>query len=61
VFTRPEPDYSAQMVNGGFPKRARHGFERVDAAAIPFLRKISINRKFTPNPISRIFHKFSTI
>jgi hypothetical protein len=40
----------------------RYGFEMVDARSRPVLpRRTGINRKFTPNPITRIFRKFSAI
>jgi hypothetical protein len=49
-----------QMVNVGFPERAGYGFEMVDAPGPPaILPKTAINRKFTPNPITRIFRVFS--
>jgi hypothetical protein len=48
------------MVNGGFPERAWYGFQRVDAAgAAGFPPQSVINRKFTPNQMSRIFREFS--
>jgi hypothetical protein len=51
-----------QMVNAEFPDRARYGFEMVDAPALRFFcGVVAINRKFTPNPIDRIFLKFSAI
>jgi hypothetical protein len=51
-----------QMVNAGFPARSRYGFEMVDGHFGPsFCEKAAINRKFTPNPISRIYRKFSII
>jgi hypothetical protein len=51
-----------QMVNDGFPERDGYGFEMVDVrGASVLLRRIDINRKFTPNPITRIFRKFSAI
>jgi hypothetical protein len=51
-----------QMVNDGFPERDGYGFEMVDVrGASVLLRKTGINRKFTPNPITRIFRKFSAI
>jgi hypothetical protein len=51
-----------QMVNDGFPERTGYGFEMVDArGASALLRRAGINRKFTPNPIARIFRKFSAI
>jgi len=51
-----------QMVNVGFPERAGYGFEMVDARNPPVISpKAAINRKFTPNPITVIFGKFSEI
>jgi hypothetical protein len=52
--------HSIRMVNDGFPCRRAYGFEMVDAPH-PSLRpaKARINRKFTPNQISRIFCSFS--
>jgi hypothetical protein len=51
-----------QMVNVGFPERNRYGFEMVDTRDAPvFLRKTAINQKFTPNPMIRVFRKFSPI
>jgi len=50
------------MVNVGFPERTGYGFEMVDGHGAPvFLRKTAINRKFTPNPMIRVFRKFSPI
>jgi hypothetical protein len=50
------------MVNVRFPERVGYGFEMVDVAgaSVP-LREAVINRKFTPNPMNRIFRKFSPI
>jgi hypothetical protein len=48
-----------QMVNVGFPARAGYGFERVDAPGAAAYADGAINRKFTPNQISQLFHKFS--
>jgi len=51
-----------QMVNDGFPASTLYGFEMVDAGGpSDILRKAGINRKFTPNPINRIFREFSAI
>jgi len=51
-----------RMVNPGFPERAGYGFEMVDtASATVRLRNTGINRKFTPNQISRSFGKISAI
>jgi hypothetical protein len=50
-----------QMVNAGFPEMAGYGFEMVDAPDYGFSRKAAINRKFTPNQITRVFRKFSAI
>jgi hypothetical protein len=65
VFTPPEPDYSAQMVNGGFPERARHGFERVDAAAIPFftenLHQSKIYTESNQSDFSQIFDDLTSM
>jgi hypothetical protein len=48
------------MVNDGFPRLRAYGFEMVDAPdTSPRWAKASINRKFTPNQISRIFRSFS--
>ena len=48
--------HSMQMVNGGFPEPASYGFEKVDATVSGSLSPESvINRKFTPNRMSRIF------
>jgi len=44
------------MVNDRFPAQRAYGFEMVDA---DFTVKFRINRKFTPNQISRIFRKLS--
>jgi len=50
------------MVNAGFPERAGYGFETVHRRRRRIsLRKIAINRKFTPNRINRTFGKFSAI
>jgi hypothetical protein len=48
--------HSAAMVNDRFPKPSRYGFEIVHArhAASKSLES-AINRKFTANPIGRIF------
>jgi hypothetical protein len=61
AFAHRETDHSTQMVNVGFPELSGYGFEMVDAPDAAFLRKIAINRKFTPNPTNRIFRKFSAI
>jgi hypothetical protein len=51
-----------QMVNGVFPEPALYGFESVDAAGRPVLPPESvINRKFTPNQMSRNFREFSAL
>jgi hypothetical protein len=48
------------MVNDGFPHRRAYGFEMVDApGASRQSAKARINRKFTPNQISRILRQFS--
>jgi hypothetical protein len=50
------------MVNIGFPAPSWYGFEMVDApGGCHSNAKIAINRKFTPNQISRIFGGFSKI
>jgi hypothetical protein len=49
------------MVNGRFPEPGGYGFEMVDAPGARCFRKAGINRKFTPNPIARIFREFSLI
>jgi hypothetical protein len=52
--------HSIRMVNDGFPGRRAYGFEMVDAPGASLQRaKARINRKFTPNQISRIFRNFS--
>jgi hypothetical protein len=59
-FARRETVHSVQMVNVRFPERVGYGFEMVDAADVSVpLREAAINRKFTPNQISRIFRRFS--
>ncbi|MDP3076181.1 hypothetical protein, partial [Bradyrhizobium sp.] len=55
-FAEGAAAHSMQMVNGEFPEPASYGFERVDATGGCGLPPESvINRKFTPNRMSRIF------
>jgi hypothetical protein len=52
--------HSIRMVNDGFPHRRAYGFEMVDAPGASLQpAKARINRKFTPNQISRILRRFS--
>jgi hypothetical protein len=52
--------HSIRMVNDGFPRRRAYGFEMVDAPDSSLRpAETRINRKFTPNRISRIFRGFS--
>jgi len=48
-----------QMVNAGFPEQTLVWFR--NGGRIESTAKAGINRKFTPNQISRVFCKFSTI
>jgi hypothetical protein len=47
------------MVNDRFPHPSNYGFEMVDALFANSRMPAGINRKFTPNQISRTFHAFS--
>src|SRR5580704_3440935 len=62
AFALVAADHSVAMVNAGFPRLARYGFEMVDmpVAAIS-AHKNPVNRKFTANRISRFLLKFSPV
>jgi hypothetical protein len=62
AFAVVAADDSIAMVNVGFPRLARYGFEMVDmpVAAVP-VGKNPVNRKFTANRISRFLRSFSPI
>jgi len=50
-----------QMVNAWFPAGRRYGFEMVDAENPTIDGLFGVNRKFTPNRMSAIPGKFSSI
>jgi hypothetical protein len=61
VFAFYRMAHSIRMVNDRFPRRRAYGFEMVDAPCASLRpAKARINRKFTPNQISRIFRSFSS-